>query len=169
MKTAFASTIAALALTATPALAGGIVIEGVRISREVDCGGQDVVIAGQGNTIALTGACGAVQVMGSDHKVTFESAKALQVAGASIAATGGKVEALAVDVTDNTVKATVASSHEPAEVRIFGADQKSELRFESAAAVTVGGAANELVWTADKGVKPPSISSLGVDLKITRK
>lgn len=169
MKALLASTFALTALTAAPAFAEDIVIEGVQLSRDFECSGQNVVIAGQGNTIALTGECGAVQVIGADHKVTFETAQALQVNGASIAATGGKVGALAVDVAGNHVKATVASTDAPAEVRIFGAEQKSELTFAGAAKVTVGGASNELVWSTDSGVKPPSISTVGVDLRIRKK
>ncbi len=169
MKRASAFAVVSILLAAGPALAEDVAIDGVQVSRDIDCEGQNVVIAGQGNTISLKGRCGAVQVTGADHRVTFEAAAALQVTGAAITATGGEVGALAVDVTDNVVKATVTSSDAPAEVRIFGADQKSELSFAGPAKVTVGGASNELVWAVDGGVKPPSISAVGVDLRIRKK
>lgn len=146
-----------------------MVIEGVQLSRDFECDGHDVVVGGQGNTIKLLGTCGDVRVIGSDHKIEFENLKSLSVVGVKIALTGGKVGALALDVSENTVKATVGAADGPAEVRIFGADQKSELRFASAAVVTVGGASNALTYDTDKGVKAPTISALGVDLKIARK
>lgn len=168
MKHALAISLLSVAL-ASPAIAEPTILEGVNLSRDVDCAGQDVVIAGQGNEIALTGSCGAVKVIGADHKVTFEKARSLEVSGASITVSGGSLEALALDVSENAVKATIASAGAPAEVRIFGAEQKSELRFASAATVVVGGYGNALDWSVDSGVKPPAISASGVDHKIKRR
>lgn len=98
---------AAIILLPASAFAEEIQVEGVRISRDFACDGQDVVIAGQGNTVELKGRCGTIKVIGTDHKVTFDDARALVVSGMSNAATGGAVASLAVEVTQNAVKATL--------------------------------------------------------------
>ena len=66
-----------LAGTATLAQAEPLNIEGIGLSRDVSCKGQDVNISGNANVIHLKGDCGAVLVYGSEHKVTLDTARSV--------------------------------------------------------------------------------------------
>lgn len=152
------------------AFADPITVDGVQMSRDFACdGGQDVIIAGQGNTVELTGRCGDVKVMGADHKIHFDQAKSLIVSGMSVEVTGGETGALLVDLHKNTVQAKLKSDTAPAEASVSGAEQKVALIVGSAAKIDVQGSKNELSWTAENGIKPPAISSAGIGNKISKK
>lgn len=163
---AFAAVVAVI-----PALASAdeISIEGVQMSRDFACDGQNVVIAGQGNTVELTGRCGDVKVIGTDHAVRFDEAKSLVVSGASNKATGGEIGSLLVEVTNNKVQAKIKSITAPADVSVSGADQDVSLTVGSAAKINVHGSNNALSWTAENGIKAPAISTSGIGNKISKK
>lgn len=144
-------------------------MEGVRMSRDFACDGQDVVVSGQGNMVELKGPCGMVKVIGVGHKVTFDDAQGLIVSGMSNATTGGVVASLSVEVTQNVVKATLKPVEGSAEVAISGADQKVDLVVAGPTKVTVEGSANVLSWTSEAGVKAPTISTSGIDNHVTRR
>lgn len=146
-----------------------ITVEGVQMSRDFACDGQNVIIAGQGNSVELTGRCGDIKVLGADHKVRFDEAKSLAVSGMSIKATGGETGALLVELHKNTVQAKLKSENAPAEVSVSGAEQDVSLTVGSAAKIDVQGSKNELTWTAENGVKAPAISTSGIGNKISKK
>lgn len=159
----------ALVIVPAAAYADEITVEGVQMSRDFACDGQDVVIAGQGNTVELTGRCGDIKVVGADHKVRFDEAKSLAVSGMSIKATGGETGALLVELHKNTVQAKLKSDTAPAEASVSGADQTVSLTVGSAAKIEVQGSQNELSWTAENGVKAPAISTSGIGNKISKR
>ncbi|WP_083269571.1 DUF3060 domain-containing protein [Bosea vaviloviae] len=160
---------AAIVLLPASAFAEEIRVEGVRMSRDFACDGQDVVISGQGNMVELKGRCGMVKVIGVDHKVSFDDAQGLIVSGMSNVATGGVVASLSVEVTQNVVKATLKPVEGSAEVAVSGADQKVDLVVAGPTKVTVEGSANVLSWTSEAGVKAPTISTSGIDNRVTRR
>ena len=157
------------AIVPAGAFAEEITVEGVQMSRDFACEGQDVVIAGQGNTVELTGRCGDIKVVGADHKVRFDEAKSLAVSGMSIKATGGETGALLVELHKNTVQAKLKSDGAPADASVSGADQNVSLTVGSAAKFDVQGSMNALSWTAETGVKAPAISTSGIGNKISKK
>jgi len=159
----------ALVIAPGVAFADEITVEGVQMSRDFACDGQDVIIAGQGNSVELTGRCGDIKVLGADHKVRFDEAKSLAVSGMSIKATGGETGALLVESHKNTVQAKLKSESAPAEVSVSGAEQNVSLTVGSAAKIDVQGAMNALTWTAENGVKAPAISTSGINNKISKK
>ncbi|MFC3691634.1 DUF3060 domain-containing protein [Chenggangzhangella methanolivorans] len=155
-----ASLALALAIPAS-ALAEPLKIEGVGISREVPCGGEDVGIYGAENKIELTGACGKVIVYGSAHEVTFEAAKEMLVSGVGHKVRGGETGALGVDVTQNEVAATIKPTEGSARVEIAGAQQKVTLILAGASTLQVNGADNAVEWKTADGAPKPKISSMG--------
>lgn len=158
-----------VAIAPVMAFAEEITVEGVQMSRDFSCDGQDVVIAGQGNTVELTGRCGDIRVIGADHVVRFDEAKSLVVSGMSNKATGGDTGALVVETHKNKVQAKLKSEGTPAEASVSGADQEVSLTVGSAAKINVQGSNNELNWTAENGVKAPAISTSGIGNKISKK
>ena len=169
MKLKHVVAVAAFVIVPAAAFADEITVEGVQMSRDFACDGQDVIIAGQGNTVELTGRCGDVKVVGADHEVRFDEAKSLAVNGTSIKATGGETAALLVELHKNKVQAKLKSDGAPAEVSVSGVDQNVSLTVGSAAKIAVQGSQNELTWTAENGVKPPAISTSGIGNKISKK
>ncbi|QUS38367.1 DUF3060 domain-containing protein [Tardiphaga alba] len=169
MKLKHVAIACAVSVTPVTAFADDITVEGTQMSRDFACDGQNVIIAGQGNTVELTGNCGDVKVMGADHKVRFDQAKTLAVSGMSIKATGGETGALLVELHKNTVQAKLKSESAPAEASVSGVDQNVSLTVGSAAKIDVQGTQNALSWTAENGVKAPAISTSGIGNKISKK
>lgn len=136
-------------------------IEGVGISREVPCDGENVGIYGAENRIELTGACGKVIVYGSGHEVAFETATEMLVSGVGHKVRGGQTGALGVDVTQNEVEATIKPKEGSAKVEVAGAQQKVKLVFAGASTLQVNGADNAVEWKTADGCPKPKISSMG--------
>lgn len=151
------------------ALADPIRVEGVQMSRDFPRDGQDVIVDGLRNTVALTGRCGDVKVIGLAHKVTFGEAKSLLVSGSEIEAAGGETGNLVVEVANNAVEAKIKSEGEPAKVVVSGVDQNVVLTVAGTAKIEVMGSKNELSWKAENGVKEPAISMSGIDNKVVSK
>lgn len=153
-----------LAGSATLAQAEPLNIEGIDLSRDVSCKGQDVNISGNANVIHLKGDCGAVLVYGSEHKVTLDTAKSLTVSGAEHEVVAERVNALSVDTTDNQVRATVAGGEQPALVEVTGADQELDLQFEGPVKLDVSGTDQQVRWRGDE----PEVQMSGIDNKVER-
>ncbi|MWK59126.1 DUF3060 domain-containing protein [Pseudomonas otitidis] len=157
---------ALLALTlASLAQAEPVSIDGVGLTRDVPCQGQDVEITGSANHIRLTGTCGAVTVYGSDHQVSLEQGGALSVSGIQNQVTAGRVERLEVDTAKNRVQAALegrAPNH--AQLEVSGADHILELVFKGPAVVNLSGADNQLRWSGSE----PLMTVQGVDNRIER-
>ena len=157
---------ALLALTLAPlAQAEPVSIDGVGLTRDVPCQGQDVEITGSANHIRLTGTCGAVTVYGSDHQVSLEQGGALSVSGIQNQVTAGRVERLEVDTAKNRVQAALegrAPNH--AQLEVSGADHNLELVFKGPAVVNLSGADNQLRWSGSE----PLMTVQGVDNRIER-
>ena len=136
-------------------------IEGVGISREVPCDGEDVEIYGAENRIELTGTCGKVIVYGSGHEVTFATAREMLVSGVGHKVRGGRTGALGVDITQNEVEATIKPKDGPARVEVAGAQQTLKLILAGASTLQVNGADNAVEWKTADGAPKPKISSMG--------
>lgn len=152
-----------------PALAEPLKIEGVGISRDIDCDGEDVGVYGAENRIALTGNCGRVVVHGADHEVTFERARDLLVSGSKLKVRGGEAASLSVEIDQNEVEATMKPAEGASEVRISGADQKVTLTLAGPVTLGVHGADNEVVWSLAAGAPKPRISSSGAANAVKQK
>lgn len=155
--------LAAMAL-ASLAHAEPLNIEGIGLSRDVSCRGQDVNITGNANVIELSGDCGAVLVYGSQHKVTLDTARSLSVSGAEHEVVAKRVNALSVDTTDNQVRATVAGGEQPAVVEVTGADQVLDLQFDGPVKLDVSGSEQQVRWRGDE----PEVQMSGIDNKVER-
>jgi hypothetical protein len=145
-------------------------ISGARSERDIACeDGQDVSISGMQHKIALTGSCGQVEIHGSGHDVTFETAQALYVTGIGNAATGRSVGKLTVDATRHRVSTAVLAVDAVAEVEVSGADQALELALAGPAKITVHGARNKVRWQAGAGVKAPAVEIAGIENSVARR
>lgn len=161
------SAILVLALLSTSAaVAEELAIEGVNIERSVACNGQDVGIYGSGNTIDLTGDCGAVIVHGDSHTVTFETAAGVTISGTDHTVSGGNAGALSVETTGHTVTATIAGSAHSA-VTVDGTDQTVDLTFAGPSTLTVGGADHKVRWTLAGDASAPKVEITGANNSVT--
>lgn len=154
-----------LAGTATLAQAEPLNIEGIGLSRDVSCKGQDVNISGNANVIHLTGECGAVLVYGSEHKVTLDTAKSLTVSGAEHKVVAERVNALSVDTSNNQVRTAIIAGEQPAVVTVEGAEHELDLQFEGQAKLNVTGVSQQVRWSGDE----PEVQLGGIDNKVERK
>lgn len=173
MTTRLAPSLAAIAAATLAMTAGAsaedLEISGVGISRDLACAdGQSVVIAGADHKIVLEGRCGTVTVQGTGHALSFETADSLVVSGAENAIDGGTTGALRVEVTDNRVKTTVGPAG-TGRIDVSGADQTLELALAGPTRLTVKGSGHKVTWTAEPGVKAPSVSASGIDNAIRRR
>jgi hypothetical protein len=153
-----------LAGSATLAQAEPLNIEGIGLSRDVSCKGQDVNISGNANVIHLTGDCGAVLVYGSEHKVTLATARSLTVSGAEHEVVAERVNALSVDTTENQVRTTVAGGEQPALVEVTGADQELDLQFDGPVKLDVSGTNQQVRWRGEE----PEVQMSGIDNQVER-
>jgi predicted regulator of Ras-like GTPase activity (Roadblock/LC7/MglB family) len=168
VKAQFAAFLAPMILIA-PASAAEIRVEGSQMSRDFACeDGQDVMIAGAGHKVVLTGRCGAVSVQGADHTLSFEAAGELVVSGVSNIVEGGTTGGLVVETAKNKVKATMKAA-ETARIDVSGADQTLELMLAGPTQIEVQGAKNAVAWRAEAGVKAPSVSASGIENRISRR
>ncbi len=159
----------ALMILIAPASAAEIRVEGAQMSRDFACeDGQDVSISGAGHKVVLTGRCGAVNVHGADHIVSFETAREIAVSGIANTVEGGTTGGLVVETAKNKVKATVKAA-ETAKIDVSGADQKLELTLAGPTQIEVQGAKNAVEWRAEAGIKAPSVSAGGVENRISRR
>lgn len=168
MKAKLAALLASMTVI-VPACAAEIRVEGAQMSRDFACeDGQDVEISGAGHKVVLTGRCGAVNVHGADHIVSFETARELAVSGVSNTVEGGATGGLVIETAKNKVKATVKAA-ETARIDVSGADQKLALTLAGPAQIEVQGAKNAVEWRAETGVKAPSVSAGGIENRISRR
>ncbi|WP_019906215.1 DUF3060 domain-containing protein [Methylobacterium sp. 77] len=166
----FLLTIGVVALAyASPAQAEELLVEGVGLSRDVDCGGRDVGVYGAENAIALTGDCKQIVVHGSTHTVSFEKATALAISGANHKVTGGTVQQLTVAVSGNTVTATMGGVGVPGKLEMTGAGNRADLILAGPAAFSVSGADHVVEWSRKDGVPNPEVNAMGVKNTIRRK
>jgi hypothetical protein len=139
-------------------------VSGVQLSRDLACKGKDLVIAGSGNQIKVTGPCGAVEIMGANHRVTLEQAKSLVVSGSENEVTIDKVTVLEVGVDAQRINATLVAGGQPASVLVTGAEGQVRLRLEAPATLNVEGSDQNVTWT---GVEP-ELQIQGIDNKVVR-
>jgi len=147
------------------ALAEPLNIEGIGLSRDVSCKGQDVNITGNANVIHLAGECGAVLVYGSEHQVTLETARSLTVSGAEHKVVAERVNALSVDTSNNQVRTAIIAGEQPAVVTVEGAEHELDLQFEGQAKLNVTGVSQQVRWSGDE----PEVQLGGIDNKVERK
>ncbi|SMQ71185.1 Protein of unknown function [Devosia lucknowensis] len=155
--------VAAHAQTAETQDADEVVIEGVSLSRDIPCEGQNIGIYGADNRIHLTGNCGKVIVHGDGHEVSIEKAVELAVSGAGHVVNAGHLAKLVVDTAGNTVNATMASDGADAQVEIAGAEQVLNLDLASATDISINGTEQVLNWSLADGAPEPRIDMGGID------
>ncbi|KHN49714.1 DUF3060 domain-containing protein [Pectobacterium fontis] len=154
----------AFAFTAS-VYAAPIELEGIGLTRDIPCNGNDVTISGNSNHIVLTGQCGNISVMGSEHKVTFDSATSLTVTGAEIDVTGQSTGDLIVATYKNTIRTHIIAGNKPAKVNVTGTEHQIDLDFKGPAVVSFNGISNQLSW----GGAEPRLSSSGANNVIKQK
>lgn len=128
------------------------------------CNGRDVTIAGNGNDIRLVGQCGLVFVQGWDQVVSIDKAQVLRINGVNTQVHANQVGSLEVDASGNQVRATLAYSATPAQVRIAGAEHLLDLHFNGPAQVELGGMDHRFDWHGHE----PVINASGVRHDISR-
>lgn len=153
----------------SPAQADELLIEGVGLSRDVDCSGRDVGVYGAENTIVLTGDCKRIVVHGSAHTVSFHKTTALALSGADHKVTGGAVQQLTVSVSGNTVTATMGGLGMPGQLEVTGAGNRADLILAGPATFDVSGADHVVEWSRKDGVPNPEVNARGVKNTLRRK
>lgn len=156
--------ISAFAFTAS-VYAAPIELEGIGLTRDIPCNGNNVNISGNGNNIVLTGKCATISVAGSEHNITFDTATSLIVTGAEIAATGQSTGDLTVAAYKNTIRTHIFSEDKPAKVNVTGTEHHLALDFKGPAVVSFNGISNRLSW----GGTEPKLSSSGANNVIKQK
>lgn len=161
----FAASMASLGI----AQADELTIQGVGISRDVDCEGKDVGVYGAENEIALTGKCGLITVHGSNHKVSFEEGTGLAVSGMDNKVKGGRAQDVTVSVTQNTVTATLGGGSTPGKLSTSGASNRVSLVLAGPTRLDVTGADHVVEWTRSEGAPNPDVTASGAKNVIKRK
>ncbi|KGA25909.1 DUF3060 domain-containing protein [Pectobacterium brasiliense] len=156
--------VSAFAFTAS-VYAAPIELEGIGLTRDIPCNGNDVNISGNGNNIVLTGKCATISVAGSEHNITFDTATSLTVTGAEIAATGQSTGDLTVAAYKNTIRTHIFAEDKPAKVNVTGTEHHLDLDFKGPAVVSFNGISNRLSW----GGTEPKLSSSGANNVIKQK
>lgn len=156
--------VSAFAFTAS-VYAAPIELEGIGLTRDIPCNGNDVNISGNGNNIVLTGKCATISVAGSEHNITFDTATSLIVTGAEIAATGQSTGDLTVAAYKNTIRTNIFSEDKPAKVNVTGTEHHLDLDFKGPTVVSFNGISNRLSW----GGTEPKLSSSGANNVIKQK
>ncbi|MBN3080684.1 DUF3060 domain-containing protein [Pectobacterium polaris] len=156
--------VSAFAFTAS-VYAAPIELEGIGLTRDIPCNGNDVNISGNGNNIVLTGKCSDISVAGSEHNITFDTATSLTVTGSEIAATGQSTGDLTVAAYKNTIRTHILSEDKPAKVNVTGTEHHLDLDFKGPAIVSFNGISNRLSW----GGTEPKLSSSGANNVIKQK
>ncbi|PAU64761.1 hypothetical protein BZL41_08955 [Pseudomonas sp. PIC25] len=140
-------------------------LDGIGVSRDVPCNGQDVSISGNGNRFRLSGGCGQVLVHGSEHIIELGDASRVEITGVGNQVQAGRINQLDVSSTGHRVKATLRGEAErPAQVMVYGAENILTLGFEGPAQVDISGTGQQLDWRGDE----PKISTSGIDHRIER-
>ncbi|MFC0240298.1 DUF3060 domain-containing protein [Rhodopseudomonas telluris] len=163
----FAATLASLGLA--HADDNELKIQGVGISRDIDCQGKDVGVYGAENEIALTGACGTITVHGSKHKVSFEQGQKLSVSGSDNVVSGGRARDVVVSVAKNTVSTTLEAGDGPGQLKATGANNRISLVLAGPAQLNVGGVEQSVEWSKADGAPNPEVNSSGALNSIKRK
>lgn len=155
------------ALSAFPALAEPLTIDGSGISRDVHCAGDAVEIHGEGNTIKLTGECASVTVGGIEQTVDIQQAGKLDISGS-----GHKVTAAASGLMlhgdKSEVTATIGGGAE-AVVDISGGEHVVDLALQQPTQLEVQGVSQKVTWAPVANTPEPRISISGADNKVDRK
>ncbi|KQQ20134.1 hypothetical protein ASF53_23705 [Methylobacterium sp. Leaf123] len=151
------------------AQADELTIQGIGISRDIDCHGKDVGVYGAENEIALTGQCGLITVHGSKHKVSFEEGRALLVSGMDNTVKGGKAQDVTVSVAQNVVTATLGGGSAPGRLDMSGANNRVSLILAGPTRLAVNGVDHLVEWTRSEGAPNPEVTASGAKNVIKRK
>ena len=146
-----------------------LTIQGIGISRDVDCQGKNVGVYGAENEIALTGQCGTITVHGSKHKVSFEQGQTLSVSGSDNVVDGGRAKNVVVSVAKNTVTTTLEAGEEPGKLEATGANNRITLVLAGPSRLDVGGVEQIVEWSTADGAPNPEVRSSGALNSIKRK
>lgn len=139
-------------------------IDGMNISRTLDCEGRDVSLSGEGNTLTLKGQCGTVTVYGSHHRLVLDGAQALAIHGlGSVTTVKGAVASLSIGGGYQQVQANVRGSDGLAKVDAYGYGAKARLTLLSQADIAVGGSNQQVYWSRAAGVAEPKTLVSGSD------
>ncbi|MDT3718146.1 DUF3060 domain-containing protein [Pseudomonas oryzihabitans] len=157
--------VAPLLVHAEERTAEPIEIEGLNLTRTLDCQGRDVSLSGEGNTLTLKGLCGEVAVYGSHHRLMVDSAQTLAIHGlGSVTTVKGSVANLSIGGGYQQVQANVrAGSEGLAKVDAYGYGAKARLTLLSPADIAVGGSNQQVYWSRAAGVAEPKTLVSGAD------
>ncbi|AOR62394.1 DUF3060 domain-containing protein [Pectobacterium wasabiae] len=145
--------------------AAPIELEGLGLTRDIPCNGNDVTISGNGNHIVLTGECANIHINGSEHNVTFDTATSLTVTGSEMAVTGQSTGDLTVAAYKNAIHTHIITEDKPVKVKVTGTEHHLDLDFNGPAVVSFNGISNHLSW----GGTEPRLSSSGANNVIKQK
>lgn len=157
--------VAPLLVHAEERTAEPIEIEGLNLTRTLDCQGRDVSLSGEGNTLTLKGQCGEVAIYGSHHRLMVDSAQTLAIHGlGSVTTVKGSVANLSIGGGYQQVQANVrAGSEGLAKVDAYGYGAKARLTLLSPADIAVGGSNQQVYWSRAAGVAEPKTLVSGAD------
>ena len=157
--------VAPLLVQAAEPSAGPIEIEGLNLTRTLDCQGRDVSLSGEGNTLTLKGQCGEVSIYGSHHRLVLDSARALNIHGlGSVTTVKGAVARLSIGGGYQQVQANVRAGGEGlAKVDAYGYGAQARLTLLSPADIEVGGSNQQVYWSRAAGVAEPKTLVSGAD------
>lgn len=145
-----------------------LVIEGISLSRDIPCDGQNVGIYGAGNKINLTGDCGTVIVHGSTHEVRVEQAKEIMISGADHTVFADTTSSLLVETTGHVVTANMATDAGSAQVSVNGAEQTLNLSLSSETDISIEGTEQVVNYELTEGAPEPKINVGGIDNTVNR-
>ncbi|KTS78697.1 hypothetical protein NS274_05975 [Pseudomonas oryzihabitans] len=142
-----------------------IEIEGLNLTRTLDCQGRDVSLSGEGNTLTLKGQCGEVTVYGSHHRLIVDSVRSLSIHGlGSVTTVKGAVAQLSIGGGYQQVQASVRGDSEGlAKVDAYGYGARARLTLLSQADIAVGGSNQQVYWSRAAGVAEPKTLVSGAD------
>lgn len=140
-----------------------VIIEGVGLSRDIPCEGENIGVYGVGNQIHLTGACGKVIVHGDGHAVSVEKAIEILVSGADHTVNADWVSKLGVETAGHTVNATLSTDSASAQVHVDGAEQTLNLFLTSATDIDIEGTEQVVNWSLAGDAPEPHIDMSGID------
>ncbi|MHA6491759.1 DUF3060 domain-containing protein [Pseudomonas borbori] len=155
-----------LALLAGVSQAQALELDGISVSRDIPCKGEDVSITGNGNQFRLSGECGQVEVHGSEQVIVLVDAKGVEITGIANQVQAERIDQLDVSGGGHRVEASLRGEPErAAPVAVYGADNILTLGFDGPANVDISGSGHQLEWHGDE----PQITTSGSDHQIERR
>ncbi len=157
-------------------------VAGMSTSRDISCSAADTLsIRGVEHRLTVRGPCQSIEISGMGHRISFEEADYLEIAGTKHQITGGSVSRLNLSGQSNRLVATIRPAaaervaaarqktatgrSEPKDaapdVEVAGVNQILELSLTGPTRLLVSGARNQVAWTRAAGIADPSLKVMG--------